>query len=327
MRKDTTSIALIVASAATVIVLFMGISVRTWKQRSAEEIEDLRQQLGSLEVLVASSTSFKEENSRQLQQPSFTCTDDTKWSFINKKDTELKCVFIAKNPNKRCKKVGLDNRSACEACCKTCSDAAVCSSPPQNCGCSDSFTYASDFDVVGDSFTDDTMALQAAIDSAVSNMAGGGTVLLPRGIFYTTSTLVIPGGITLKGQGYGSSPLAIKFDAGSSVIAYCGSNYAIKINGHAASLQDVAVYDWQGPVGDYCRTVKAAGGVLIEGDGKLVESVTMSNILIYWFMGGTSLTLSAKNAGGVAFCNFQNIRIRHAHTGLLLTVDATSFVK
>ena len=261
------SVALVVASAAAIVFLLMGVSVGTWMRRGAEEIEELRLQLDALKVIASSSSFSGEEKRRGLQQNL------------------------------------------------------------ESCGCADSFTYASDFGVVGDSSTDDTAALQAAIDSAASNTAGGGSVVLPRGVFYTTSSLVIPGGVTLKGQGYGSSPLSIKFDAGSSVIAYCGTDYAVKVKGHAASLQDLAVYDWRYPIGTYCDTVKAAGGVLVEGDGELVESVTMSNILIYWFMGGTSLTLSAKNAGGVAFGNYQNIRIRHAHTGLLLTADATSFVK
>ena len=191
----------------------------------------------------------------------------------------------------------------------------------------DSFTYAAHYGVVGDSITDDTVALQNAIDDAASNNSGGGTVILPKGVFLTTSPLVVPAGITVTGQGYGSSPLSIQFDAGGSTIAYCGTDYAVKITGHAASLNNLAVYDWRYPVGSACDNMKAKGGVILDADNKLIESVTMSNVLIYWFMGGTSLTLRAKNQGGIAFNNFQNVRVRHAYKGISLEAEDGSFVK
>ena len=190
----------------------------------------------------------------------------------------------------------------------------------------DSFTYAANYGVVGDSIVDDTAALQRAINDAANNDSGG-TVILPKGIFLTKSPLIIPGGVTVTGQGYGSSPLAIQFDAGSSVIAYCGTDYAVKFDGHAASLNNVAVYDWRYPVNSECDQMKAQGGVLLDGNGKLLESITMNNVLIYWFMGGTSLTLRARNNGGVAFNNFQNIRVRHAYKGISLEAEEGSFVK
>jgi len=137
---------------------------------------------------------------------------------------------------------------------------------------SDSFTYAANYGVVGDAVADDTEALQRAINDAACNnstFGGGGTVILPKGIFLTTSPLIIPAGITVTGQGYGSSPLAIKFDAGGSVIAYCGTDYAVKMDGHASSLNNVAVYDWRYPEGGDCDQMKAKGGVLIDADGRL----------------------------------------------------------
>jgi len=186
-----------------------------------------------------------------------------------------------------------------------------------------SFTYAANYGVVGDATIDDTSAIQSALDSAGSG-ASGGTVILPKGIFKTTSPLRIPGGVTLKGQGYGSSPLAIKFDAGGSTIAYCGPEYAVIIDGHSASLQSVAVYDWRYPIGSDCDNVEAAGGVLVNADGKGIESVTISNIFIYWFMGGTALTIRATNEGAACFGNYQNIKIRHADVGILIEADDTS---
>eukprot|EP00554_Chaetoceros_debilis_P006440 CAMPEP_0194078196 /NCGR_PEP_ID=MMETSP0149-20130528/4640_1 /TAXON_ID=122233 /ORGANISM="Chaetoceros debilis, Strain MM31A-1" /LENGTH=767 /DNA_ID=CAMNT_0038759403 /DNA_START=37 /DNA_END=2337 /DNA_ORIENTATION=- len=193
-----------------------------------------------------------------------------------------------------------------------------------------SYTYASDFGVVGDSMANDGPALQAAIDSAANKTSGqGGTVILPKGIFITTQPLIIPGGITLQGQGYGSSPLAIKFDAGGSTIAYCGTDYAVKIIGSSSGMRDVAVYDWpyhHGEFDDGCPNIKAAGGVLVKADGQTVESVALSNVFIYFFVGGDALSLIAVNNGGVAFGYYENLRLRHAHTGIKLYAEVDSFV-
>ena len=186
-------------------------------------------------------------------------------------------------------------------------------------------------------------------------------MILPKGNFLTKTSLTIPGGVTVRGQGYGSSPLAISFDSGGSVIGYCGphgraeiaslgeipissvaasteyprpgrgaaatrlcgrpprnnaptrvaagTQYAVVITGHSASLENVAVYDWRYPVGEYCDSVKAAGGVLIDADAHGVESTSMDNVLIYWFMGGTALTLRAQNGGIIAFSRFVDVLI------------------
>jgi hypothetical protein len=184
------------------------------------------------------------------------------------------------------------------------------------------YTYASTFGVLGDASTDDGPALQSAIDSAAANNSSG-IVLLPAGTFRINEPLIIPGGVTLQGMGYGSSPLAIQFDAGGSVLAYCGPGHAVKLAGHAASLRDLAVYDW--PYTG-CEDTKAAGGILVEGDGTLIESVIVSNVFVYFFLGGPALSLVAKNYGGVPFGNYQNLRIRHAKVGIYLSAEEGSFV-
>ena len=53
----------------------------------------------------------------------------------------------------------------------------------------------------------------------------------------------------------------------------------------------------------------------------------MRDVLIYQFMNGTSITLEAENAGGIAYSSFQNVRIRHAKVGIHLNAkDEGSFV-
>ena len=190
-----------------------------------------------------------------------------------------------------------------------------------------SFTHAADFGAVGDSATDDTAALQAAIDSAADNLSGG-TVVLGAGTFITTAPLDLKGGVTLQGQGYGSSPLAIQFDAGGSTIAYCGTDYAVKVTGHSVSIRDVAIYDWpyNMPGGGSCDQTQAAGGVLMEANSRGLESVSMDKVLLYFFMGGTALTLRGINEGGIAYASFRDLRVRHAKQGIHLQADSTSFV-
>lgn len=191
--------------------------------------------------------------------------------------------------------------------------------------CPGSSTLASSFGVVGDAISDDGPALQAAIDSAASASSCGGTVVLPPGTFRVYSPIVVPGGVTLQGQGYGSSPLAIQFDAGGSTIAYCGPGHAVKLAGHAASLRDLAVYDMS--TTNCGLSDPAAGGILVDADATLIESIVVSNVFVYFFLGGPALSLVAKNNGGIPFGSYHNLRIRHAKTGIYLSAEGGSFVK
>nr|WP_237179003.1 S-layer homology domain-containing protein [Paenibacillus sp. MMS18-CY102] len=57
---------------------------------------------------------------------------------------------------------------------------------------------ARDFGALGDGATDDTESLQLAIDAAGNN--GGGVVFLPDGIYRVNGNLIIPTGVTLRGD-------------------------------------------------------------------------------------------------------------------------------
>ena len=67
-----------------------------------------------------------------------------------------------------------------------------------------------DFGAVGDGTTDDTTAIQAAINSfattSSASATGGGTVFFPAGKYRITSTLLIGWGVTLQGLGAGGYP-------------------------------------------------------------------------------------------------------------------------
>lgn len=58
------------------------------------------------------------------------------------------------------------------------------------------------YGAVGDGVTDDTAAIQSAIDAA--HNSGGGIVYIPRGIFFVSSTLVLKPNVILTGSGAGA---------------------------------------------------------------------------------------------------------------------------
>ena len=64
------------------------------------------------------------------------------------------------------------------------------------------FVSAKDFGAVGDGVTDDTAAIQSALDAAYVN--GGGVVNVPPGIYAIFGTLMHKPGVTLTGQNYAS---------------------------------------------------------------------------------------------------------------------------
>ena len=76
---------------------------------------------------------------------------------------------------------------------------------------------AMDFGAVGDGATDDTAALQAAINSFSGT---GGTVYLPKGTYKTTSALTIPSYVQIIGAGRRVSTIKKYFDG--SIVSSCG---------------------------------------------------------------------------------------------------------
>jgi hypothetical protein len=69
-----------------------------------------------------------------------------------------------------------------------------------------------DFGAVGDGVTNDTTAIQAAIDH-ITSLTNGGSVFLPKGIYAVSTFITLKTGVTLRGEGpasviYGAFPSA-----------------------------------------------------------------------------------------------------------------------
>jgi len=73
------------------------------------------------------------------------------------------------------------------------------------------------YGAMGDGTTDDTAAIQAALDAA--KLAGGGTVIFPIGVYRCTSALSLTGarGVVLQGQSASTQP------TGGSILMYTGT--------------------------------------------------------------------------------------------------------
>jgi len=171
-----------------------------------------------------------------------------------------------------------------------------------------------DYGAKGDNTTDDTNAFNLALAAASID---GNRVTVPAGNYLIASTLIIPDGVTIVGEGVGEEPLQTPYNG--SAIRYAGTGYAVQLSGHTSGIRDMLIYDQN-------QGSSAAGGIHILGDGELVESNRLFNVLIQYFTGGTALYLEAINAGGVTYNTFYSVRIRNAKTGIRIRQDASSFV-
>lgn len=103
-----------------------------------------------------------------------------------------------------------------------------------------------DFGAVGDGATDDTSAIQAALNS------GAGAVYFPEGTYPVSSALTLPSNITLTGDGVGNTKLTV-VGTGTNNIFYAVNRQNIKISdiwfyGNSqsnASGNGLAVYFYQ----------------------------------------------------------------------------------
>ena len=102
----------------------------------------------------------------------------------------------------------------------------------------------------GDGVKDDTRPIRSALREAYLgvNPFGdvGAIVVLPPGKFLVTKQLRIRPGVTLMGQGIGTSPTNQDPDKGGSTILYCGNDYAVSMKGSNSALEKVAITDHRG---------------------------------------------------------------------------------
>ncbi|MEO1411691.1 MAG: glycosyl hydrolase family 28-related protein [Bacteroidota bacterium] len=177
---------------------------------------------------------------------------------------------------------------------------------------SDFGLYVTDFGARGDGNTDDTNAFRRALDSA--NVTGQ-QVLVPAGIYRITRPLFLRDGVALIGEGPGSEPLQTPFNG--SLLRYEGNGFALRIVGHNVQVKNLVLRDQ--------TNGSAGGGIIVRADARLVEGVQIDNVLVSGFLGGPGLRLTSRNAGGIAYAAFSNLRVRNGRVGFQILEDETSF--
>lgn len=173
--------------------------------------------------------------------------------------------------------------------------------------------HVKDFGATGDGITDDTEAFERALDSAE---VFGAKLFVSRGVYRITRSLIIRDGVSLIGEGTGSDPLQTPYNG--SLLWYEGDDFAIKIQGHSSRIKDMVIRDKSNE--------QALGGILLQADGRLLESVFLNEVLISGFVNGTGLKLVAENHGGIAYASFYNVRVRHGKIGIHIDPTNNSFI-
>ncbi len=121
------------------------------------------------------------------------------------------------------------------------------------------------YDAAGDGSTDDTAAIQQALNDA--GAAGGGIVFLPTGNYYVATHLSVPAYTALVGVFRG--PEAYAQDKGTTLLAVEGAGNAagtpfITLQGSTSTLEGVAVYypnqTQTNPPVAYPWTIRGGGG-------------------------------------------------------------------
>lgn len=158
------------------------------------------------------------------------------------------------------------------------------------------FTSVKDFGAVGDGNTDDTNAIQAAMD-AVNARPYGGTIYFPPGQYKITSTIELRQNVNVVGAG------------GSEAVIYAyacnGFNFGYIQDFGDAMVQEIGIH------GVNCTTQKGITQTQQASVGDQLYNVIISDVLITGFNVGIQLNT-------VHFVKIQNCWIQDVNSGIKL---------
>jgi hypothetical protein len=148
-----------------------------------------------------------------------------------------------------------------------------------------------DYGAKGDGATDDTAAIQAALNAAATSRSGyssmsSGRVLIPTGVYRITSPLTLIGrpGLTIEGEGRWTSILYWDGANGTGVLKFVNmqklrlSNFGIELNGtKTASIVIESKRDTTQPgFAITANTIDCVGINALSGAGKFVKGIALT---------------------------------------------------
>jgi hypothetical protein len=148
------------------------------------------------------------------------------------------------------------------------------------------FVNVADFGAVGDGSSDDTGALQAAIDAAgPSSSPTGGTVALPPGRYRLSASLVLPPAVSLVGAGWNTPGSQVNTFAGSWLFVPAGADWSpVVARGSGSGVRALAFNVPDQP--SSANPPEAKPMVLVTGNNVLVEDVCLYNPFAGVFLDG-----------------------------------------
>jgi Pectate lyase superfamily protein len=163
-----------------------------------------------------------------------------------------------------------------------------------------------DFGAAGDGFTDDTAAVQAALDAGA-----GGMVLAPRGT-YLTRTLTMPNNTRLVGAGMRLTVFRLKAGTNADLLTHSGSG------GSHASIESLTLD------GNYVGNPVGRSLYWITDDGTDGPALTLRDVVLTGGAGderGNSSFVS-----GLAWVHWENVRFIDNRGSLWLGTNDSTFL-
>jgi Pectate lyase superfamily protein len=127
------------------------------------------------------------------------------------------------------------------------------------------------YGAAGDGKTDDTAAIQAALDAA--HASGGGAVLVPAGDYLVKGSIQIPSGVSLVGVGWN-----VTADKGARLLVDAANTSDVVVLGNGATLRSIGMHWNQGNVASGFQPRSTFGwGVRVTGTNVTVRDLFMLN--------------------------------------------------
>lgn len=161
--------------------------------------------------------------------------------------------------------------------------------------------------VAADGTTDDTAAIQTALDAV--SAAGGGVVQLPRGTIKTTATLTISPFCTLQGVGMAT---ILKFAPASAGTAIRMGPAVANVLQYGMGLRDIdIVLETTGSTG-----LRLVGAIGADVSNVFIESAPLK--------AQTGVVIDGSNISGF-FNHFSNVQAHHVRYGFRFTTSGTLY--